>query len=78
MFARFQQGYLFGRRLDTTIDSSCTLDTSTHETYYSNFIAKQLDAQKYLKYIQEDSILAAWTHNNYFGIQCTSRPNTLI
>jgi len=30
--------------------SSCTSDTATLETYYSNFIARQLYAQKYLKY----------------------------
>jgi len=32
------------------IDSSCTSDTSTLETYYSNFIARQLYTQKCLKY----------------------------
>jgi len=31
------------------IDSSCTSGTSTLETYYSIFIARQLYAQKYLK-----------------------------
>jgi len=32
------------------IDSSCTSGTSTLETHDSNFIARQLYAQKYLKY----------------------------
>jgi len=32
------------------IDSSGTSGTSTLETYYSNFIARQLYAQKCLKY----------------------------
>jgi len=32
------------------IDSSCTSGTSTLDTYYSNFIARQLYAQKCLKY----------------------------
>jgi len=32
------------------IDTSCNLGTSTLETYYSNFSARQLYAQKWLKY----------------------------
>jgi len=32
------------------IDSSCTSGTSTHETYHSNFVTRQLYAQKCLKY----------------------------
>jgi len=32
------------------IETSCDSSTFTFETYYSNFIARQLYAQKYLKY----------------------------
>jgi len=35
---------------EVIIDYSCTSDTSTLETYYSNFIVRQLYAQKCLKY----------------------------
>jgi len=39
------------------IDTSCYSGTSTLETYYSNFIARQLYAQK-VPEVQEESILA--------------------
>jgi len=35
---------------EAIIDSSCTSGTSTLETYFSNVIARQLYAQKCLKY----------------------------
>jgi len=43
-------GYHAATQLAAKIDSSCASDTSTLETYYSNFFVRQLYAQKSLKY----------------------------